>query len=202
MTEAIAAFLNGWDPQSPSALGALALLACIGAIAFIPRTPTFIAAGLVFGMIAAPIVLVAATFGGVAAFLATRTVLTARVRAYVERRKQLHAIVRAIDAHGWRLLALFRFWSPVPSTVQNYVFALTPMSLPTFFWVSLLFGAPQGVVYTYIGVVGGEALRSGALSTMTTVAAGVALIAFLGLTYLVARRVRRELTASDGQAAP
>jgi hypothetical protein len=37
----------------------------------------------------------------------------------------LRAVVDAADSEGWRVVGLLRFWSPVPTIVQNYLFGLT-----------------------------------------------------------------------------
>jgi uncharacterized membrane protein YdjX (TVP38/TMEM64 family) len=171
----------------------LTVLAVFGALLFVPRTPTSIASGLVFGLWSAPAVLVGATFGGAVMFWAVRHGFEAKARAWIARRPQLALIARAIDRDHWRLLVLLRFWGPVPASIQNCVFALTEISMARFVVISAVLSAPQAFAYAYIGSLGQEIVRSGMPSVVTLTSALMAGACIITAGALVSARIRSEL---------
>ena len=66
----------------------------------------------------------------------------------------MRAIADAVDEEGWRIVALLRFASPTPSSVQNYVFGVTRIGFWPYTLASLVFVIPQTVFYVYLGSVG------------------------------------------------
>ncbi|MES1201876.1 MAG: VTT domain-containing protein [Pseudomonadota bacterium] len=179
--------LGGWG------LWALGLLAFAGAIMFVPRTPTSLAAGLVFGFVSAPVVLAGATAGAIVTFWAVRHGLDGRVHAWLARRRSLQLLVNAIDKDHWWLLALLRFWGPVPASVQNCLFALSSIDLKRFAAISLIFGAPQACAYAYLGSLGHNMVQKG-LSPMAALASALAAGAcIVAAAAIVGMRIRAEL---------
>ena len=60
---------QSWRELGAVGWGALAVAFVIGAMVFAPRPPMCVVSGFVFGFIAIPVVLLAATLGSVLAFL-------------------------------------------------------------------------------------------------------------------------------------
>jgi uncharacterized membrane protein YdjX (TVP38/TMEM64 family) len=179
----------------PVLLGALTFL---GALFFVPRTPTSIAAGLAFGMWSAPIVLLGATVGAVVMFWAVRSLgLEDRVQNLIVKRPRLALLVRAIDKDHWRLLALLRFWGPVPASVQNCMFALTSIRMSHFAAVSLVFGAPQAFAYAYLGSLGHGVVTGELSPTAAAVSALFALACIATAGALIGIRIRAELSGAQ-----
>ena len=66
--------------------------------------------------------------------------------------------MNAVNAEGWRIVALCRLASPIPSTIQNAIFGLTRIELWPYLWATFLFTIPQTILYVYLGAIGKAAL--------------------------------------------
>jgi uncharacterized membrane protein YdjX (TVP38/TMEM64 family) len=116
----------------------LSLIFFVASFVLIPRTFLCLGAGASFGLSAILIILPSTMLGGMLAFLLARYLLAERVQVYIGRRPRLLRVAAAVDQEGWRIVALLRFASPVPNSIQNYVFGLTrigflPFAITTFF---------------------------------------------------------------------
>ncbi|HKS64649.1 MAG TPA: VTT domain-containing protein, partial [Xanthobacteraceae bacterium] len=149
MTETIVEFLRRWGELSPTAAVVLALIFVACGLVPIPRTFVTLAAGVVYGMAAIPIIMPATTIGCVLAFLLARYLFAERLWDYVERRPKLTAIMNAVEAEGWRIVALCRLASPIPSMIQSAIFGLTRIPLWPYTWATFLFTIPQIILYAY-----------------------------------------------------
>ena len=87
-------------------------------------------------------------------FLIARYFLADRVQRWIDRHPSMRVIADAVDEEGWRIVALLRFASPTPSSVQNYVFGVTRIGFWPYTLASLVFIIPQTVFYVYLGSVG------------------------------------------------
>ena len=143
----------------PSVGLALGLFFILAALVVFPRTILIIAAGASFGIGAAPIILVAGTAGGTLAFLLSRYIASDWFRRKLKQHPSLEAIAEAVDNEGWRIIALTRLGAPVPSALQNYLYGLTRINLPTFILATLVFSSPQVFLFTFLGATGRSRLR-------------------------------------------
>ena len=125
VTQALVDFLRRWGELSPSSAAVLALVFIAGGLVPVPRTFLSLAAGVVFGMAAMPMIMPSTTLGSLIAFLLARYLFAARLWRWVERKPKALAIMNAVNAEGWRIVALCRLASPIPSTIQNAIFGLT-----------------------------------------------------------------------------
>jgi uncharacterized membrane protein YdjX (TVP38/TMEM64 family) len=200
LTQALIDFLRRWGELSPSSAAVLAAVFVIGALVPVPRTFLVLAAGVVFGLPAIPIIMVGTTIGCVIAFLLARYLFAERLRHAVERKPKLVAIMDAVDAEGWRIVALCRLASPIPSMIQSALFGLTRIALWPYAWATFVFTVPQIVLYAYLGAIGRTALLGeGEGLNLGIMAAGG--VTFLVVVALITRRVRasmRELEARRG----
>ena len=199
MTETIVEFLRRWGELSPTAAVVLALIFVACGLVPIPRTFVTLAAGVVYGMAAIPIIMPATTVGCVLAFLLARYLFAERLWDYVERRPKLTAIMNAVEAEGWRIVALCRLASPIPSMIQSAIFGLTRIPLWPYTWATFLFTIPQIILYAYLGAIGKAALlgESGGINLGVMIAGSVT---FAVVVWLITRRVRasmRELERSS-----
>lgn len=186
--------LHAWRDLGPLGLAALGLVCVFGALVAVPRPLMCTLSGLIFGFASIPVILVGSTLGAGIAFLAARHLLRERFLRLVAERRMFRAVVAAVDEEGWRLVALSRVASPLPASVQSYLFGLTGIGLRPFCAATIVGIAPQVLLYVYLGVVGQSVLRSGpdgrvqlALMVVGMVAIGVAVA-------LVVRRTRRALS--------
>lgn len=176
---------------SPATAGLLALVCIVGAMSFLPRPIICTSAGFVFGYWAAPITLVSLTLGAVLAFLAARYFARGAVTRFLERRPRAQAVLNAVEAEGWRVLVLLRLGSPIPSSVQSYLYGVTNVPLWTFASATFVGVSPSVFAYVYLGVLGRTALADGGLNADHAVVAAVTVVATLAAVHLVGRRLLR-----------
>lgn len=140
--------------------------------------------GAVFGLKTGTIVIMSAsTLGAVCAFILARYVL----RDYVQEKfsNYLHQINRGITEEGAFYLFGLRVAPVVPYFVVNFVMALTPIRLWTYYWVTQIGMLPGTILYVNSGKELGQ-LQS--LSGILSWSLIVSLVA-LGLFPLVAKKI-------------
>jgi uncharacterized membrane protein YdjX (TVP38/TMEM64 family) len=197
ITQTLVGFLRQWGELSPISATLLALGFVVGGLVPLPRTFLTLAAGIVYGMASIPVVIIGTTLGSLVAFFIARYLFAERLWCAVARKAKLTAIMDAVDAEGWRIVALCRLASPIPSTIQNAVFGLTRITVWPYIWATFVFTIPQIVLYTYLGAVGKAALIGESYSVNLGVMAAGGLT-FLVVVLMITRRVRtsmRELEA-------
>lgn len=200
ITQALIDFLRRWGELSLVSALVLAAAFVVSALLPIPRTFLVLAAGVVYGMAAIPIIVPATTLGCVFAFLFARHLLAGRLRRAVAGKRRLVAIMEAVDAEGWRIVALCRLASPIPAMIQSVLFGLTRVGLWPYTWATFVFTIPLIVLYAYLGAIGKAALlgESGGVNLGIMAAGGVTFAIVLAL---ITRRVRasmREIEARRG----
>lgn len=200
MTETIVEFLRRWGELSPASAAVLALVFVAGGLAPVPRTFLTLAAGVVYGMAAVPIIMPATTLGSLIAFVIARYLFAERLRRTIAHRRKLIAIMYAVDAEGWRIVALCRLASPIPSTIQNALFGLTRIDVWPYIWSTFVFTTPQILLYAYLGSIGKAALlgETESLNLGVMVAGGVT---FALVILMITRRVRASMRELERNAA-
>jgi uncharacterized membrane protein YdjX (TVP38/TMEM64 family) len=141
------------------------------------------------------VALVASTCGAAAAFLLARHLLRARFSAVAERRPRLKLLVDAVDAEGWRLLALLRLSSPIPGSASTYLFGLTRIGLWPFTATTLLGSAPQMLAFTWLGTAGRMALNAQTVSTVQLAFTLAGCVLSLCVIFMLGRRIRAMVTS-------
>jgi uncharacterized membrane protein YdjX (TVP38/TMEM64 family) len=191
--------------------GALSLLSGLlvatafaaAAFVFVPRTFLTLGVGGLYGLAVIPVIVVGATVGSALAFLIARYFLADYVQRWIDHRPSMRVIADAVDAEGWRIVALLRLASPTPSSVQNYVFGVTRIGFWPYTLASLVFIVPQTVFYVYLGSVGRSLLLgdiASPLGVFVTLAGVGCLVATALLVWRKARASLRE--AQLRQQAP
>ena len=158
MTDALVHWLQNWGELHLASAAVLALVFLASGLVLIPRTFLCLASGAMFGLGTIPIILPSTTLSAVIGFLLARYLFADRLQRAVDRRPRMRAVMDAIDTEGWRIVALLRFGSPLPSTVQTYLFGLTRIGLWPFTLATLLFTIPQVCLYVWLGAAGRAAL--------------------------------------------
>lgn len=177
---------------------ALAALFAVGAMTFVPRPIMCAFSGWVFGFSSLPAILVGSTAGSVAALLVARYLFRNRFQRLLKDRPRLQAPLRAIDAEGWRLVALLRLHSPLPGSLVSYFCGLTRIGVGSYASATLVGITPQVVLYVYLGVVGDALLRSG-LDPKLQLAFLVLGLALMGVAVaVIVRRTRLILKTQAG----
>src|SRR5262244_2901567 len=183
--------VQGWRELGAAGLGALALAFIIGAMVFAPRPPMCVVSGLVFGFIAIPVVLLASTLGSVLAF--SRYFFRSRFLKIIERQPVWIALIKAIDAEGWRLVGLLRLASLIPGTATNYLLGVTRIGLWPYTLATLVGLAPQIVLFVYIGAAGQIAVSDLSESPLRVALIVVGLVFTAWAAFMVTRRTKTAL---------
>jgi uncharacterized membrane protein YdjX (TVP38/TMEM64 family) len=162
-------------------------------LAFLPRAPACVVAGLVYGVSAFPVVLVASTLGALVGFMIARRLFRERFRQAIEHRQSWRRIVDAIDSQGWVLVALLRFASPVPGSATTYLAGLTSIDLWPYVGATFLGLAPQTFLFVFLGAVGPAAL-GGSLSAVKLVFMLVGVVTSVLIIWQIGARARATLS--------
>jgi uncharacterized membrane protein YdjX (TVP38/TMEM64 family) len=189
MFETVLDLIRAWSELGAAGFALLSATIMLGALAFVPRAALCLIGGLVFGLAAIPIALLASTGGAVAAFLLSRHLMRARVRPALDGRPRLAAAAAAVAAEGWRLVGLLRL-SPFPGTAMSYLLGVTGIRLSEYAAGTLLGLIPSVLVFVYLGAIGRTFMAAPAVSRahLALLAAGLVAIAIAGI--LIARRAR------------
>ena len=173
------------------------LLFAAAAFVFIPRTFLTLGVGGLYGLTVIPLVLIGATLGSVLAFLIARYFVAAHVQHWIDRHPSMRIIANAVDDEGWRIVALLRFASPTPSSVQNYVFGVTRIGFWPYFLASLVFTIPQTVFYVYLGSVGRSLLLGDVSSPVGGAITLMGAACLAGTAFLIWRKARASLRQAE-----
>jgi uncharacterized membrane protein YdjX (TVP38/TMEM64 family) len=192
ITQLLVDFLRRWGELSPTSGVVLALVFIAGGLVPVPRTFLTLAAGVVFGMAAIPVIIPSTTAGCLIAFLFARYLFAPGLWRWVAHKPKLLLVMNAVDAEGWRIVALCRLASPIPSTIQNALFGLTRITIWPYLWATFIFTIPQIVLYAYLGAIGKAALlgESTGVNLGVMVAGG---LTFLAVVLMITRRVRASM---------
>jgi uncharacterized membrane protein YdjX (TVP38/TMEM64 family) len=151
---------------SLGAWGPLAFIAgySIAPVIFAPAFLLTIAAGALFGFVKGVIyVMIGGTIGATLAFLTGRYLARQFVEQLLSREPRLQIIDRAVERHGFRLVALLRMSPAVPFVLLNYALGLSNIKLLDYVAASIGM-LPVVAMYVYTGKIAGDlaTLASGA----------------------------------------
>ncbi len=173
----------------------------VGVILFVPGAPITIGAGIAFGLgVGTLLVSLASTTGAALAFLLARYFLRKRVERWAEGHVRFAAVDRAVEAKGWKVVALTRLSPAFPFNVQNYLSGVTGVRFVEYVlasWVAML---PGTLLYVSLGATGVElaSTASGTVGWGATALRVLGLLATAGVVVLVTAVARRELRAVTG----
>jgi uncharacterized membrane protein YdjX (TVP38/TMEM64 family) len=192
---AIVAHIRDIGPAAPIAF---ILIYAVAVVALVPASLLTIAGGAVFGLLRGALyALAGATLGSTAAFLLGRYAFRRVVERRLKSMPRFAAVERAVSARGRGIVFLLRLSPVVPFNFLNYALGLTTISLGDFLFASIGM-IPGTIVYTYAGMVTGEALALAGQARVPRDTSYYALL-FAGLaatvtvTAMVTRTARRAL---------
>lgn len=151
-------WLRGYDELTFVTGAGLGAVFVLGAFLPFPRTVLLILSGAIFGLQALAVVIPSAALGASLAFLLARILFRERVSEFIHRRPRFSGVASAVDAAGWQVVAIMRLGVPVPSAVQNYLFAVTKIGVTPFILCTFLFTIPQMALFVYLGASSRAAL--------------------------------------------
>lgn len=169
-----------------------------------PSELMWVAAGAVFGIWGALLVVASALVASVIAFLLARHVLRPKVRSLLSKRPLLRAIDAAIASQSWQVAILLRLNALVPFNFQNYFLGTTDIGLMPYI-ITTFFGIiPFAVMYVYLGIVGRTIAIDEGFGASNIALLLFSVMATAGLIYLVSRKAKQKLTemsaVADGPA--
>jgi uncharacterized membrane protein YdjX (TVP38/TMEM64 family) len=194
MEQLIVDLLRGSSGLGPLGLVLLAVSFFVISLTFIPRAPACIVSGVVYGISAFPVVLVASTLGAVAGFLISRQLFRARFCQIIERRLNWRSIIDAIDSQGWIVVMLLRLASPVPGTLTTYLLGMTGIRLWPYIGTTFFGIAPQTFLFVLMGAVGPAAIEGGPLSVTRFVFVLAGVLTSVVFVWLIGRQARASLS--------
>ena len=189
-SEMIVRWLEGLGQLNVQTASVLALAFVVAAFIPVPRTIVVVGAGAAFGMKSLVVIVPSTTLGCMLAFLLARYLLRNLVAREVAKRRSWRVIAQAVDDEGWWIVALMRFWGPLPNFVQNYLFGLTRIGLLPFTVITLLFTLPQIVFYTYLGASGRAMLLDDGPVAFNLIVLGIAATTMIAVLILVSKRAK------------
>lgn len=196
--------LDGWV-RSLGAVGPVIFAAvyAVGTVLFVPGSVMTIAAGVIFGLWAIPVVSVGATVGAALAFLVARYLARQSVARYAEENGRFQAIDKAVGEQGGKLIGLLRLSPVIPFNVSNYFYGLTKVGFWPYVLATWLGTLPGTCLYVYLGAAGKAGLGGGQRSHSVAeyVFLGVGLLATVIVTVIITRISRKALEKTDVKSA-
>jgi uncharacterized membrane protein YdjX (TVP38/TMEM64 family) len=196
MTEELTQWLQSLGTLSLGSAIILAVIFFLASFVFVPRTFLYLAVGGLYGFPIIPIILSSNVLGSICAFLLARHSLANPLRRKVDQYTQLRAIADAIDSESWRIVALLRFASPIPSAVQNYFFGFTRIGLWPYAIATFVFTLPQTFLYIYLGSIGRSILLEESSSPLSRILMLIGIASLLAVGSVVWRKARKALLDS------
>jgi uncharacterized membrane protein YdjX (TVP38/TMEM64 family) len=180
--------------------GPLAFVAgySVAPIIFAPAFLLTLAAGAIFGFVNGVLyVMIGATIGATLAFLTGRYVARQFVEGLLRRDPRLQIIDRAVERHGFRLVALLRMSPAVPFVLLNYALGVSRVKLLDYVAASIGM-LPVVAMYVYTGKVAGDlaTVASGAAQPrgpLYYVMIALGLVSTVGVTMYVMRIARQAI---------
>ena len=196
MIERLFALVQDWQAHGLAGLCVLALFFVVGTLSYMPRFSLYLVGGVVFGFAAIPAAIVGSTIGATAAFLLARTILRGAFERRVAARPTWRVALAAINAEGWRLVALTRIAAPLPGGAINYLYGLTGIGLVPYVTATAVGLIPPVTLFAGAGALGRFALADAEQpwGQGLTFAAGAIVIA--AAVALILRRIRKTMTQS------
>lgn len=200
MLDDVMAHVAAWfgSCREPSWACGLGLAACVIVASLgLPRAVLNVVAGATFGLWSLLIIQPSIAIGATIAFLVSRYLLADRVRAWTETKPLAKAITDSID---WKIVALTRLASPLPSFIASYLFGITRIGVAPFTLATLICTFPQNLLQIYVGATGRALLLEGTTSPMQVAWMTAGLICLVVTTMIISQRARAALqsVAADG----
>lgn len=156
-----------------------------------PDWPLAIAAGMIYGVWAFPVVLAAATVAASLAFLVARHLARPRVHALLAGKPTFTAIDNAVAEEGWKIVLLLRLSPLVPFNLQNYLFGITAIPFPHYAAASFAGIIPGTALFVCLGAFGNTSA-----GPVEWAFFGIGLLATAVVALLITRKVRAKLAGA------
>lgn len=192
--------LRSWV-KSLGVLGILTFAAIhlVATVLLVPGAALTIAAGVVYGFWAFPLVVATATVSASLAFLIGRYIARDSVKALVRKKPVYRAIDDAITEDGWKIVGLVRLSPLVPFGLQNYLFGTTEVTFAGYAAATFFGIMPGTLVYVWLGTLGG-ATNEHKTGPGEWALLGLGFAATVVVSILVGRKAQQKLNKSGGKS--
>ena len=165
----------------------------VATVAFLPGAILTAAAGAIFGLLWGTVyVFIGASIGACAAFLVARYLIRSWVERRIEGQPRFQAIDRAVAQEGGKIVALLRLTPVVPFNLLNYALGLTRVRFVDYALACFAM-LPGTLLYVYGGSIAEQAASGSSQSVLAWVFRGVGFVAFILVTWLIAKKARQVL---------
>lgn len=189
----------------PEALAVAGLLT-LGGVVILPRAVVCVGAGAVLGWSGVVPSLIGSGLGATLGFLLARHLFAGLIGGFVARRPKVAAVLRALEAEGWRVLGPLRLASPVPGPAINFACGLSRMGYRAYIVTTLVGVVPQTLLFVHLGRTGRRALAGPSLLSPDGLVAAAGLVltglALWRLAVAARRHSARLLAEAEEPAGP
>mmetsp|Transcript_29000 Transcript_29000/g.70036 ORF Transcript_29000/g.70036 Transcript_29000/m.70036 type:complete len:334 (+) Transcript_29000:116-1117(+) len=184
----------------------------VGILLFFPGTVFVLGSGFIFGhvygfgigvAVAIFVSIFGASTGSILSFYLGRYLFKDCLAPSVQKYKLLKVLDKAMDQHGFRIMALLHMNPAIPFGVLNYTAGVTSISAKNYF-LSIVGTFPGLILYCFLGASAQsiEALEeAGKDKTATIIIIVVGLIAGFVLVWFMANYAKKELEVLEAQYA-
>lgn len=189
--EALQAWIDHFGRWGPLIFGVIYVIAVV---LLMPGSALTLAAGFAYGAWGAPLALIAATIGASLAFLIARYLAREKVCSFIQGRKKLEAVEKAVSEEGWKIVGLVRLSPLVPFNLQNYFFGVTQIPFVHYVAATFVGIIPGTLVNVYVGAIGGMASSGQVGSPLQWGFFVVGLIVSVIVAWMITRKAKQKLS--------
>ncbi|HHP7245297.1 MAG TPA: TVP38/TMEM64 family protein [Elainellaceae cyanobacterium] len=185
--------IRQFDELEMCAVKIFVLAHIIAAAIGLPGVVLVIAGGAVFGLVWGTVwSVIGATLGAIVAFIIARYLMRDWVERRFGRHRALTWLNQAVTCNAISCVLAIRFTPISPFNIVNFLLGLTSITIKPYIIGTAVGIIPGTLVYTWLGVTGGEAMRGEEITTFV-----LALMALIGLSILpaIARKYYQPLKA-------
>jgi uncharacterized membrane protein YdjX (TVP38/TMEM64 family) len=141
-------------------LAIFVVLLAVSSLFFFPASPVIITTAAVFGFALGVIgAILGVGLGASLGFFLSRSFLRKDIAERLRRNQTFRAIDLAIEAEGWKVVALLRL-CPIPFGLANYFYGLTGIRFQPYLWTTILGSLPSIILFCHLGSAGKASLQA------------------------------------------
>lgn len=154
-TDALESIVNQVSEMGDLGILYFGIFYTIAEVLAIPAMPLTASAGYLFGVVKGTgVVLTSAAIAASISFWIGRTAFRPWFEKLMEDYPKFKAIDKAVGREGFKLMLLIRISPLFPFAISNYLYGVTNISFPSYFFGTLFGFLPGTVAYVYTGEVG------------------------------------------------
>ncbi len=149
-----------------------ALIFILASVCLLPCAFLTFSAGVAYGWMGLPLVMVSAIIGATISFFIARHFFSRQVTRLIAKRTNTKALALTVENGGWKAMLLLRLSPMIPFNVTNYFLGTVKVNYCTYIAVMIFGTLPLTTLFVYLGSLGKE-LKEGKSLQMAFLIAGV-----------------------------